>query len=136
MGIYDAEDFTEEVADGGDFLVLTFLKSKNEYPGITSGTPVRVKSREHWFFKVEASRRITLRPYNAGQAVAAFNQAQNGTTRAYMHQKEGFGPGACGEREGEDLSGAAELEEESVDVRPAHRSAHRSGDLPKIPARR
>jgi len=103
MGIYDAEDFTEEVADGGDFLVLTFLKSKNEYPGITSGTPVRVKSREHWFFKVEASRRITLRPYNAGQAVAAFNQAQNGTTRAYLEPQEGIGPVALVDGNGEEI---------------------------------
>lgn len=103
MGIYDAEDFTEKIADGGDFLVLTFVKSKNQYPGITSGTPVRVKSREHWFFKVEAARRITLRPYNAGQAVAAFNQASNNIDKAYLDPQEGIGATALVDSNGEEI---------------------------------
>lgn len=103
MGINDTEGFVGNVADGGDFLVLTFTKSKTTYPGISSTTPVRVKSREHWFFKVEASRRITYRPYNGAQAVAAYHKQDEGTERPYLNPDEGTLPVQLIDSSGEEI---------------------------------
>jgi len=103
MSIYDPEGFKENIADGGDFLVITFTKSKSQYPGISGSSPVRVKSREHWFFKVEASRRITYRPYNAGQSVAAFKQQSEDSPIPYIDPAEGVGPVPLIDQTGEEV---------------------------------
>jgi len=92
MGHYDSKNFTEHLAEAGNFLVLTFTKSKTELKGVGGSSPVRVKTREHWFFKVEASKRITYRPYNAGQAVAAYHEQTDDDLDPYLDPQEGTGP--------------------------------------------
>lgn len=103
MGISDTDGFVDDIADGGDFLVLTFTKSKTSYPGISASTPVRVKAREHWFFKVEASRRITYRPYNGAQAVAAYHQQDEQSQRPYLNPDEGTPPVPLIDQSGEEI---------------------------------
>ena len=89
MGHYDNEKFTQDIARSGNFLVLTFTKSKSEMQSDGGGNPVRVKTREHWFFKVEASKRITYRPYNAGAAIAAYHEQVDGDLDPYLDPDEG-----------------------------------------------
>lgn len=103
MGSYDSQEMCNHLASGGEFLVLTFTKSKNQLREISSGTPVRVKSREHWFFKVEASKRITYRPYNAGLAIAGFKQQLEGVQDPYLDPEEGIGAVQLIDQNGNDI---------------------------------
>lgn len=103
MGHYDNQKFTEHLAHAGNFLVLSFTKSKSELPDVGGSSPVRVKTREHWFFKVEASNRLTYRPYNAGQAVAAYNEAQGNNPDPYLEPRSGTGPVPLVDQSGEEI---------------------------------
>jgi hypothetical protein len=103
MGHYDSKAFTQHLAEAGDFLVLTFTKSKTELPNIEASGSVRVKTREHWFFKVEASNRITYRPYNAGQAVAAYHEQTGEDPDPYLDPGEGTGPIPLVDQTGEEI---------------------------------
>ena len=103
MGHYDNQKFTEHLAHAGNFLVLSFTKSKSELPDVGGGTPVRVKTREHWFFKVEAANRLTYRPYNAGQAVAAYNETQGNDPDPYLEPRSGTGPVPLVDQSGEEI---------------------------------
>lgn len=103
MGKYTSERVSEHLAGGGEFLVLTFTKSKSELRDIDTSRAVRVKTREHWFFKVESSKRITYRPYNAGQAVAGFKQQTGGSPDPYLESDEGVGPVRLIDQNGNDI---------------------------------
>jgi hypothetical protein len=103
MGHYDTKKFAEHMAGAGDFLVLTFTKSKSELPEVGGGSPIRVKTREHWFFKVESSRRLTYRPYNAGQAIAAYNEQQGNNPDPYLDPLSGTGPVPLIDRTGSEI---------------------------------
>lgn len=89
MGEYDSQRVCQNLAKSGNFLVLTFTKSKSQLRDIDSARPVRVKSREHWFFKVEAANRLTYRPYNAGQSVSAYKLQTEGVEEQYLEPEEG-----------------------------------------------
>lgn len=90
MANNDSGNFRDHIARGGNFLVLTFTKSKSQLRDLDSAMPIRVKSREHWFFKVEASRELRYRPYNAGLAVSNYKEQQDGTTDQYLEPEEGI----------------------------------------------
>lgn len=86
----DSGRFRDNLARSGNFLVLTFTKSKTQLSDIDTRTTVRIKSREHWFFKVEAAKELKYRPYNAGQSVAAFKQETEGVQDPYLEPEEGI----------------------------------------------
>ncbi|EGQ44093.1 MAG: hypothetical protein J07AB43_01520 [Candidatus Nanosalina sp. J07AB43] len=99
----DSGRFRENLARGGNFLVLTFTKSKTQISGIEGRTNVRIKSREHWFFKVEAARELKRRPYNAGLAVAAFKSEAEGVEDPYLEPEEGISAVPLVDRNGNDI---------------------------------
>jgi len=86
----DSGNFRDNVARGGNFLVLTFTKSKSQLRDLDTAMPIRVKSREHWFFKVEAARELRYRPYNAGIAVSNYKEETEGVSDPYLDPEEGI----------------------------------------------
>jgi hypothetical protein len=103
MGHYDNQKFTEHLAKAGNFLVISFTKSKSELPDVGGSTPVRVKTREHWVFKVEASKKLRYRPYNAGQAIAGYNDSQGNDPDPYLEPRSGTGPVPLVDRSGQEI---------------------------------
>lgn len=99
----DSGKFRDNLARGGNFLVLTFTKSKTQVRDISDRTSVRIKSREHWFFKVEAARELKYRPYNAGQSVAAFKSQTEGTEHPYLEPEEGITATPLVDQNGNDI---------------------------------
>lgn len=99
----DSGKFRNNLARSGNFLVLTFTKSKTQLSDIQTSSSVRIKSREHWFFKVEAAKELKYRPYNAGQSVAAFKQETEGSQDPYLEPEEGIGPAALIDQNGNEI---------------------------------
>jgi len=86
----DSGNFRDNVARGGNFLVLTFTKSKSQLRDLDTAMPIRVKSREHWFFKVEAARELRYRPYDAGIAVSNYKEETEDVSDPYLDPEEGI----------------------------------------------
>lgn len=103
MGYYDPQEFTEDLAEPGNFLVLTFTTSKSRIRGDEIDETVRVRGREHWFFKVESTNRITYRPYDAGTAVAAYHEEREDNLDPYIEPGEGVGPVPLTDRNGNEI---------------------------------
>lgn len=87
----EAEEMTSKLARAGNFLVLTINKTKTRVQG-ESGK-VRLREREHLFFKVESTRDLSFRPFDASASVAAYNsEAGNvvgGEPVTYLEPEQG-----------------------------------------------
>jgi len=103
MSEYASQKVCDSLASCGGFLILTFTKSKSQLRDIDSSQTVRVKGREHWFFKVEASNRITYRPYNAGQSVSQYKQQVDDVEDQYLEPEEGIGSIQLVDQNGNDI---------------------------------
>jgi hypothetical protein len=85
----EVEEMTSQVARSGQFLVLTFVKTKDRLETDEASAVVRSKSIEHWFFKVQAARELKIRPLNAGASIAGFKQTTQGNQDPFLDPEEG-----------------------------------------------
>ena len=99
----DSGKFRDNLARGGNFLVLTFTKSKTQVRDIDAPTSVRISSREHWFFKVEAARELKYRPYNGALAVGGYKLQTEGEEISYLEPEEGIGAAPLVDQNGNEI---------------------------------
>jgi len=74
----EAEEMTSRVARSGNFLVLTINKTKKRVANGRGGE-VRLREREHLFFKVESAKTLRFRPFDTSASIAAYNQEAGNT---------------------------------------------------------
>lgn len=83
----EAEEMTSRLARGGNFLVLTINKTKKQVRGARG--KVRLREREHLFFKVESAKTLRFRPFDTSATIAAYNNQIQNSQLPYLEPDQG-----------------------------------------------